>query len=213
MTCALDQPVFWTQTSRWEFNNLIEDSQLTKRGKRGNRNLVNGGANVTREWKISQPGKSVLISFRPMPFVCGFVGFQTKSYQRMEPLGIKTRNISEAISILTLGSRIDENAVSCRSKSKVPFLNGRYCPLAFNQEQLIRSTDACSRRSRSKSIPTSWAGFAPNWMNSLITPPEPQPISRICASYKSSFRFAFRSSRILLWRSEIIHWCAGFSDE
>ena len=64
-----------------------------------------------------------------------------------------------------------------------------------------------------KSNPQSWEGTAPDRRNSLITPPEPQPISKILKVWKPWILPFFKRSRIFLWRSEIIHWWAGFSEE
>ena len=152
---------------------------LAKGWKRGRRSRAKGGASVTRRGVSKVPGKSFFTWASGRPSVWGLSGFQIKSYQRIPPPGLRRRSISDAMSCLVAGSRMEENAVNWSSKSKLPAGKGRCCPLAVTHRPSGSKLLATRKRSKSRSTPTRLAGAAPKVRNSFTTPPEPQPSSKI----------------------------------
>jgi len=163
-----------------------------------------GGASVILWNSYLQLGNSCFISSGRTPRVCGLVGLSQKSYQRIMPLGFpdagsglrSTRSSSAQILRRISGSRMEEMAVYCRTRSKILDEYGRDCPSALAKPELGNVRWAWHKRSKSRSTPKRFLGDAPKPKYSVKTPPPPQPISNIRKLEKSVMPFFFSMLRV-----------------
>ena len=109
---------------------MIDSSIIASGHEKGTILRASGGAKVILWNSKTQWGNKAEISLGGMPFVCGLVGFNQKSYQSNMPRDFNTRRILAAMVCFTCGLRIEEKAVNCNTRSNELEGKGSICPSA-----------------------------------------------------------------------------------